>query len=68
VAVSNDRPIVITMGDPSGVGPVTVKALVALGSSTRRGFAVIGDRVLDRALAASGIDMALVAPGGDASP
>jgi 4-phospho-D-threonate 3-dehydrogenase / 4-phospho-D-erythronate 3-dehydrogenase len=67
MTVSNDRPIVITMGDPSGVGPeVTVKALAGLDSSERRDFAVVGDRaVLARALAASGIDMALVAPGGD---
>ena len=60
-------PIVITMGDPSGVGPeVTVKALATLGAAERRAFAVIGDRtVLGRALAASGLDIALVAPGGD---
>jgi 4-hydroxythreonine-4-phosphate dehydrogenase len=67
MTVSKDRPIVITMGDPSGVGPeVTVKALAALESAVRSDFAVVGDRnVLGRALAASGIDMALVAPGGD---
>jgi 4-hydroxythreonine-4-phosphate dehydrogenase len=64
---SENRPIVITMGDPSGVGPeVTVKALATLDADTRRNFAVIGDRaVLGRALAASGIDLPLVAPGGD---
>ena len=36
---SNNRPIVITMGDPSGVGPeVTVKALAALDAGERRGL------------------------------
>jgi 4-phospho-D-threonate 3-dehydrogenase / 4-phospho-D-erythronate 3-dehydrogenase len=60
------RPIVITMGDPSGVGPeVTVKALAALDEAGRRDFAVIGDRsVLGRALAATGIGLPLVEPGG----
>lgn len=63
----SDQPIVITMGDPSGVGPeVTVKALAELGPGQRRDFAVVGDRaVLGRALAASGLDLPLVAPGGD---
>ena len=61
-----DSPIVITMGDPSGVGPeVTVKALAALSPSSGE-VAVVGDlRVLGRALAASGLDVPLVAPGGD---
>jgi 4-hydroxythreonine-4-phosphate dehydrogenase len=65
MTASNSRPIVITMGDPSGVGPeVTVKALAALDPSARRDFAVIGDRtVLVRALAACGLDLPLVAPG-----
>ena len=67
MTASNTQPIVITMGDPSGVGPeVTVKALAALDASQRRDFAVVGDRsVLARALAASGLDLPLVAPGGD---
>ena len=67
MTASNDRPIVITMGDPSGVGPeVTVKALAALDARERRDFAVVGDRaVLARALAACGLDLPLVAPGGD---
>jgi 4-hydroxythreonine-4-phosphate dehydrogenase len=67
MSVSHDRPIVITMGDPSGVGPeVTVKALATLDGGQRRDFAVVGDRgVLGRALEASGIDMPLVAPGAD---
>ena len=67
MTASKRRPIVITMGDPSGVGPeVTVKALAALDGSARRDFAVVGDRaVLARALAACGLDLPLVAPGGD---
>lgn len=67
MTASNNAPIVITMGDPSGVGPeVTVKALADLGSEERRDFAVVGDRaVLARALAASGVALPLVAPGED---
>ncbi|MFO1141091.1 MAG: 4-hydroxythreonine-4-phosphate dehydrogenase PdxA [Amaricoccus sp.] len=66
MTAANNQPIVITMGDPSGVGPeVTVKALAELGAE-RRDFAVIGDRaVLGRALAASGLDLPLTEPGGD---
>jgi 4-hydroxythreonine-4-phosphate dehydrogenase len=64
---AHGAPIVITMGDPSGVGPeVTVKALADLPVAERRGFAVIGDRaVLARAMAASGVELPLVEPGGD---
>jgi 4-hydroxythreonine-4-phosphate dehydrogenase len=67
MTVSQDCPIVITMGDPSGVGAeVTVKALAALDAAERRGFAVVGDRrVLARALAASGLELPLVEAGGD---
>jgi 4-hydroxythreonine-4-phosphate dehydrogenase len=67
MTASTSRPIVITMGDPSGVGPeVTVKALAALDTGERQDFAVIGDAaVLGRALAASGLDLPLVAPGGE---
>ena len=37
MTASTSRPIVITMGDPSGVGPeVTVKALAALDAAERR--------------------------------
>lgn len=63
----NHRPIVITMGDPSGVGPeVTVKALADMDAAERRNFAVVGDRaVLKRALGACGIDLPLVSPGED---
>lgn len=62
---SSKSPIVITMGDPSGVGPeVTVKALADLGAEERRDFAVVGDRaVLARALDACGLALPLVAPG-----
>ena len=67
MTASTSRPIVITMGDPSGVGPeVTVKALAALDAAERQDFAVVGDAaVLGRALAASGLDLPLVAPGSE---
>lgn len=66
MTVSSKAPIVITMGDPSGVGPeVTVKALAELGDA-RRDFAVVGDRaVLARALDACGLALPLVSPGED---
>lgn len=56
-----DAPIVITMGDPSGVGPeVTVKALASLDPAERARYAIIGDRaVLERAIKACGLDVAL---------
>lgn len=64
-------PIIITMGDPSGVGPeVTVKALATLSPEERGDYAIVGDmRVLSRAMAASGVDLPLrdwsnPAPGG----
>ncbi|TPE51435.1 4-hydroxythreonine-4-phosphate dehydrogenase PdxA [Amaricoccus solimangrovi] len=65
MTASDTPPIVITMGDPSGVGPeVTVKALATLSPEERRDFAVIGDKaVLGRALTACGLDLPLVAPG-----
>ena len=64
-AVRENAPIVITMGDPSGVGPeVTVKALAALAPAERAGFAIVGDRaVLRRAIAAIGADLELHDPG-----
>jgi len=60
------KPIVVTMGDPAGVGPeVIVKAAAALPPRTRARLLVIGDRaVLDRARAACGLDLPLDAPGG----
>ena len=53
------KPIVITMGDPSGVGAeVTVKALADMTAAQREGYAVIGDQaVLDRAIAACGLNL-----------
>jgi 4-hydroxythreonine-4-phosphate dehydrogenase len=56
MTAADERPIVITMGDPSGVGPeVTVKALAALPAAERAGFAVVGERaVIERAVAATG--------------
>jgi 4-phospho-D-threonate 3-dehydrogenase / 4-phospho-D-erythronate 3-dehydrogenase len=64
-AVQENAPIVITMGDPSGVGPeVTVKALASLGAAERESFAIVGDReVLERAIAASGVTLPLAAQG-----
>ncbi|HEV2566272.1 MAG TPA: 4-hydroxythreonine-4-phosphate dehydrogenase PdxA, partial [Microvirga sp.] len=61
MTVAHERPIVITMGDPSGVGAeVTVKALAALPPSQRADFAVIGDRrTLERAVAASSVDLGI---------
>lgn len=61
MTVAIEPPIVITMGDPSGVGPeVTVKALAALTPAQRADFAIVGDRaVLTRAIAASGLDIQL---------
>lgn len=49
----SEKPIVITMGDPSGVGAeVTVKALASLPPADRAGYIVIGDRpTLERAMA-----------------
>ncbi len=57
----SNLPIVITMGDPSGVGAeVTVRAIASLPPETRSGYAVIGDAdTLDRALAATGVDLTL---------
>ena len=56
--------IVITMGDPSGVGAeVTVKALAARDAALRRQVRVIGDRsTVARAAAVCGIDLPVVAP------
>lgn len=71
-----DTPIVITMGDPSGVGAeVTVKAMASLSPAARARYAVIGDRpTLERAIAACDLNLTLAdhgpdhgtAPSGDA--
>ncbi|WP_172332014.1 4-hydroxythreonine-4-phosphate dehydrogenase PdxA [Mangrovicoccus sp. HB161399] len=63
-------PIVITMGDPSGVGAeVTVKAMADLHPSQRAGYAVIGDRAtLERALASTGAALGLHEHGAAAAP
>jgi len=57
----SEKPIVITMGDPSGVGAeVTVRAIASLPEAERARYAVIGDRdTLERAVAATGVDLAL---------
>ena len=64
-----DTPIVITMGDPSGVGAeVIVKAMAALSPEARQRYAVIGDTaVLQRACAVCGLDLPLVPYGTDAA-
>ena len=56
--------IVITMGDPSGVGAeVTVRALAARDAALRRQVRVIGDRsTVARAAAVCGVDLPVVAP------
>lgn len=61
--------IVITMGDPSGVGAeVALKAMASLPPVERARYAVIGTQsVLERARAACGIDLALH-PMGSAAP
>lgn len=63
------KPIVITMGDPSGVGAeVTVKAIAALPADQRARYAVIGDRgTITRALAATGADLRLAEGDSDAA-
>lgn len=57
----SDKPIVITMGDPSGVGAeVTVKAIASMPAGDREGYAVIGDHdTLQRAVAASDLSLKL---------
>ncbi|PTW63204.1 4-hydroxythreonine-4-phosphate dehydrogenase [Breoghania corrubedonensis] len=65
----NDKPIVITMGDPSGVGAeVTVKAMASLSDAERARYAVIGDfDTLERARDVCGLTLALHAHG-EAAP
>ncbi len=57
----SQKPIVITMGDPSGVGPeVTVKAMATLSATERARYAVIGDKpTLQRAIAVCDVDLTL---------
>ncbi|WP_319520573.1 4-hydroxythreonine-4-phosphate dehydrogenase PdxA [uncultured Martelella sp.] len=56
--------IVITMGDPSGVGAeVTVKALARRDAALRAQTTVIGDRdTMERAAKASGVSFPIIAP------
>ena len=56
--------IVITMGDPSGVGAeVTVRALAARDAALREQVRVIGDRsTVARAAAVCGVDLPILAP------
>ncbi|SDI59084.1 4-hydroxythreonine-4-phosphate dehydrogenase PdxA [Alloyangia pacifica] len=64
----SEQPIVITMGDPSGVGAeVTVKAMAGLSPAERARYAVIGDQdTLERAVRACDLDLALRPQGSDA--
>ena len=59
-------PVVITMGDPSGVGAeVTAKALAARGAEVRARTVVIGDRqTMERAADLCGITLPIIAPDG----
>src|SRR5690606_27975537 len=65
MSAARNAPIVITMGDPSGVGPeVTVKALASLPPAQRNSFRIVGDAgVLERALSACGIVLGLAQEG-----
>lgn len=67
---TTNKPIVITMGDPSGVGAeVTVKAMASLTPGQRARYAVIGDLdTLERAVAVCGLDLALQAYGDKTEP
>ncbi|AJY45869.1 4-hydroxythreonine-4-phosphate dehydrogenase PdxA [Martelella endophytica] len=59
-----NQPIVITMGDPSGVGAeVSVRALAARDPDLRRQVRVVGDRpTMARAAAVCGLDLPVLAP------
>ncbi|MCI5109453.1 MAG: 4-hydroxythreonine-4-phosphate dehydrogenase PdxA [Marivita sp.] len=59
-----NAPIVITMGDPSGVGAeVTVKALASCDAALRAQTVVIGDRdTLQRAITQSNVSLPLLEP------
>lgn len=65
----SQKPIVITMGDPSGVGAeVTVKAMAALSPAERMRYAVIGDKpTLERAVSACSLDLPLADFGSEAA-
>jgi len=60
--------IVITMGDPSGVGPeVIARAAASLPPEIRARLLVLGDRaVMQRAVAVCGLDLQLAAPDSEA--
>ncbi len=58
-ANASQKPFVITMGDPSGVGAeVALKALASLPPAERAGYAIIGDKpTLERARTACGLNL-----------
>ncbi len=62
-----ERSIVITVGDPAGVGPeITCKALAALSSRERERIVVVGSHaVMDRATHAAGTDIAFGSAAGE---
>ncbi|MEZ5726017.1 MAG: 4-hydroxythreonine-4-phosphate dehydrogenase PdxA [Paracoccaceae bacterium] len=59
--------VVITMGDPSGVGAeVTVRALAGRDAAMRAQTIVVGDRdTMQRAAKVSGVDLPIIAPDAD---
>lgn len=61
------KPLAITMGDPSGVGPeICLKAIASLPIGDRRNFVIIGDqRTLERARNACGLDITFQPESGD---
>lgn len=71
MAVSADKPIAITMGDPAGVGAeVIVKAAAELPPDERAQLLVVGSaETMERAIAATGVNLRLATngenPGGD---
>lgn len=65
----SEQSIVITMGDPSGVGAeVTVKAIASLSPDARAGYSVIGDAdTIGRAIRAAAVDLKVGDGEGDLS-
>jgi 4-hydroxythreonine-4-phosphate dehydrogenase len=65
MAVSADKPIAITMGDPAGVGAeVIVKAAAELPADERTQLLVVGSaETMERAIAATGVKLRLAVNG-----
>lgn len=66
----SDKPIIVTMGDPSGVGAeVTVKALASLLPEQRERYAIVGDlETINRAAVACDVDVGFHTHGETAAP